>query len=65
MEEKRSSTVRVAIERGRKQLDVLGMRLVGMLGFISSVLGVIVGLVVVVSLGGAIGVVAYLTFRHW
>ena len=64
MEEKRQSTVRAAIELGRKQLNAFGMMLVGVFVFISSALGVIVGLLVLVSLGVAIGVVAYLTFKH-
>jgi hypothetical protein len=65
MEEKRQPTVRAAIEWGRKRLNVLGLMLVGVFMFISRALGIIVGLLVLVSLGSAIGVVAYLTFKHW
>jgi hypothetical protein len=65
MKEKRQPTVRAVIERGRKQLNALGMMLFGMLEFISSALGVIVGVLAVASLAGAIGVMAYLTFKRW
>jgi hypothetical protein len=65
MKEKRQPTVRTVIERGRKQLNALGMMLFGMLEFISSALGVIVGVLAVASLAGAIGVMAYLTFKRW
>ena len=65
MEEKRQPTVRAAIERGRKQINALGMMLGGVFVFISRAVGVIVGLLVLVSLGGAIGLVAYLTFKRW
>jgi hypothetical protein len=65
MKEKRQPTVRAVIERGRKQLNTLGMMLVGMFEFISSALGVVVGLLAVASLVAAIGVMAYLTFKRW
>jgi hypothetical protein len=65
MEHKHQPTVRKAIERGRKRLNALGMMLVSMFELISRTLGIIVGLLVLVSLGGAVGVVAYLTFKRW
>ena len=65
MKERRQPTVQAVIERGRKRLNALGMMLFGVFEFISSALGVIVGLLAVASLAAAIGVMAYLTFKRW
>lgn len=62
--EKRQSTIRAAIERGQKKGSALGRMIGGAFVFISRALGVIVGLVLLVSLGGAIPVLVYLTFKH-
>ncbi len=65
MEEKRQPAVRVAVELGRKQLDASGMMLVGVFKLVIRSLGVIVGLLLLGSLAGAVGVTAYFTFKRW